>query len=623
MIYLIYLIDNFLEVNRESYSIMMKLLLVFFQDIWAKLNWRIFILFFALLLNSFVEGLGLSLLFPFLQTLGIGQGQDSPLSQWMNDGLQYLGITLNLSLLLVLLSATFVIQNCVFVLQSYLSSIYQCQYAALWRNKLFKNIIQAKWKFFLDQRVGTLINGIINETNRLSSAFFLLIQIVVNLVLIGIYFLLAILSSWQTAVILACFGAALFVLIYPFVLRGRKIGMALTHVSENMQSFTGEILNGAKLVKASAIERPIIEHFIELMNGSYKLNVWGSFNPQLLRAVFESCGVIVFCVVMGFGITKLELSPASILVAVYLYIRLYSRLATLPQTLQLLNINLPSLETLQKINTQAIAEQENYFEPAIYKAHGINTQNKTGVNVTVNNLTVWYTEQKPVLSDVSLDFSAGEILGIVGGSGSGKTTLIDCMLGLIVPNQGTIKIDGTSLGNLSQTEWRQKIGYVSQETVLFNTTIRENIVCWRSEISEAEMMEAARKANAHDFISSLPKGYETVVGERGICLSGGQRQRLGLARALIGEKKLLILDEATSALDSLSENLVIESLEELKGSITTIMVAHRLSTLKNADRIYLFEKGRILESGTWAELLKKGQLFTEFWNIQSQVHTPN
>ncbi|HEU5263965.1 MAG TPA: ABC transporter ATP-binding protein, partial [Gaiellaceae bacterium] len=221
-----------------------------------------------------------------------------------------------------------------------------------------------------------------------------------------------------------------------------------------------------------------------------------------------------------------------------------------------------------------------------------------------------------VLSGVSFDIKKGEVVALVGPSGSGKSTLADLLLRLYDPVQGAITIDGRDLRTLRQASYRSLFGVVSQEALLFNATIRENIAYGRSEISDGDIARAARIANAHDFIADLPDGYETIVGDRGVRLSGGQRQRVAIARAIVGNPQILILDEATSSLDSESERLVQRAIDGVIRGMTSVVIAHRLSTVMRADKIVVVNGGTVEAVGRHAELLATNETYGRLYRLQ-------
>jgi subfamily B ATP-binding cassette protein MsbA len=225
-------------------------------------------------------------------------------------------------------------------------------------------------------------------------------------------------------------------------------------------------------------------------------------------------------------------------------------------------------------------------------------------------------EDRPAIEDVSIEFKRGQTTAFVGPSGAGKSTIISLLCRFYEPTSGEIYVDDCPLKELNLRDWRQGIAIVTQDVHIFSGTVKDNIAYGRLEATEAEIFDAAKLANAHDFISQLPEGYDTKVGDRGVRLSGGQRQRIALARAIVRDPDILILDEATNALDSISENLIQEALNTLSQNRTVIVIAHRLSTIENADKIIVMEKGRAIEQGNLQHLLELDGLFAKLYHLQ-------
>ena len=257
--------------------------------------------------------------------------------------------------------------------------------------------------------------------------------------------------------------------------------------------------------------------------------------------------------------------------------------------------------------------------PTIVDAPGAPPIGPVRGSISFDDVSFEYLPDRPVLRDLSLEVGAGETLALVGPSGSGKTTLVGLIPRLWDVTSGAIRVDGQDIRDVTVASLRDRIGLVAQEPTLFGGTIRENILYGRLEATEAELVAAARAANADRFIDALPEGYDTIVGDRGMRLSGGQRQRVAIARAILKDPPILLLDEATSSLDNESERLVQEALDRLKVGRTTIIVAHRLSTIRAADRIAVLDDGWLVELGTGDELLARDGLYARLHRTQFDV----
>jgi ATP-binding cassette subfamily B protein len=240
-------------------------------------------------------------------------------------------------------------------------------------------------------------------------------------------------------------------------------------------------------------------------------------------------------------------------------------------------------------------------------------------DIVFEDITFAYQDRRPVVKHLTLKVPAGQTIAIVGSTGSGKSTLVKLLLRLYEVNQGRITLDGIDIRELAPQDLRQGIGLVSQDVFLFHGTVAENIAYGTFGASQREIIQAAQIAEAHGFIDQLPAGYDTIVGERGQKLSGGQRQRLAIARAVLKNPPILILDEATSAVDNETESAIQRSLEKITQDRTTIAIAHRLSTVRNADRIYVMELGQLVEWGTHEELLEREGLYANLWRVQMGV----
>lgn len=373
-----------------------------------------------------------------------------------------------------------------------------------------------------------------------------------------------------------------------------------------------DILNGIRVVKCFGQEEKEISRFKEASIKSSKQNEYNAkvfntllpligFGMQLGRYAIIVYGyVLVFHTEMQIGTLFQFLSYANIVYAPLLYI------TSMPTVIsQFLTSSSKVFEILEEA-----PEVGDIDLPLDIQIEG---------DISIRNITFGYQSYNPVLENVSVDINMGEMIGIVGHSGSGKTTLINLIMRLYDVNEGAIMIDEVNIKDISQTALRTQIGVVLQETFLFSGTIRDNIRYSKPFATDEEVIQAARIANAHDFIMNMPEGYNTMVGEKGLSLSGGERQRVAIARAIIHNPHILILDEATASLDTETEKLIQDSLNKLVANRTTLAIAHRLSTLRNADRLLVLDHGKVSEFGSHNELLKNRGIYYKLVMAQRKM----
>ena len=277
-----------------------------------------------------------------------------------------------------------------------------------------------------------------------------------------------------------------------------------------------------------------------------------------------------------------------------------------------INTNIVELQTLRR----SVEVLNEVLEAAPAESSGVRIIDRVR-EIRLRNVSVRYDSDSAVLSATNLTFTAGTITGIVGPTGAGKSTIAQLVGGLLPPSSGVLTVNGIDIRELNLPEFRKKIGYVLQDVFLFNCSIRDNIALWMDGVSHVDIEAAARLAQLHDFVESLPEGYDTVVGDRGFRLSGGECQRIAIARAVLVRPQLLILDEATSALDNLTEKAVYQAMNALRGDAIVLAVAHRLSTVKDADQIVVLESGRIVQSGTHASLMLEGGQYSKLFELES------
>lgn len=496
---------------------------------------------------------------------------------------------------------------------SYLN-IYFLQWAAIraitdLRVRLFDHLIRLSAGFFSRTNTGELMSRLMNDTamlhNVLSNATAVMVKDPVILATTFGYLV------WQAPKITLISIIVLPVCMAPIIIYNRKVrrsSRALqTHTAE-LGSVLVESFSGNRIVKAYNLEGAVSGQFRSTAGkfiGHYMRIIRSSEIPGPLLEFVGSLGVSLVLVYLISGASARP-SSADFLKVILGVWAMYRPLKNLTR----LYNNLEQARAASERVFELLATQNDIPEPSQPKA-----LQAAGAAIEFQDVGFAYGD-KQILRGVNLVVRPGQLVALVGPSGSGKTTLTNLLLRFYDPAQGSVRIGGVDIREVSTRDLRSQIAVVTQETILFNDTIRHNIGLGRPGASDSEIEEAARHANAHGFISEKPQGYDTLVGEKGVNISGGQRQRIAIARAIVRNAPILILDEATSALDTESERVVQAALEELMQRRTTICIAHRLSTIQKADLIVVLDGGRIVETGTHDKLLQARGLYSKLYELQ-------
>lgn len=454
---------------------------------------------------------------------------------------------------------------------------------------------RARWNFFSSAANGKLLNTFNRELGTIGDAMGNLANLFAQVIQLGIY--LAVPLWLNAKLTLTALGCA-FLFGVPFLLLHRvvyRLGKRNTETANLAIGRLGELLGAAKLVLGFGRQKQALHQYLETFDDHVGVTLQSQTLATAVPRLFQPLAMLAVLIAIGFALQ--DRTSISELGAV-----LWSFLGALPILAGLVQGNvsvsnfLPSYEQLVSLRDNAARCEEVSGERMFTRLlHGIELQ---GVSFS-------YPGRGQTLDCVSLSIPKGEMVALVGESGSGKSTVIDLVLGLQIPDEGFVLIDGVPLGRWQQNSFRERVGYVPQDPLLFHTSIRNNLLWSYETASEADMWAALALANADTFIRELPAGLDTVVGDRGARLSGGQRQRVALARALLRKPDLLILDEATSALDSDSERLIQQAIDRVAQETTILVVAHRLSTIAKADKVYVLHHGRIIEEGSFAVLSKR------------------
>jgi len=479
------------------------------------------------------------------------------------------------------------------------------------RDDLFGHIIYQSSDFFDYKSTGDLMSRLTNDVDRIQVAVAgsmgdLIREMFILLALLVYVFI----TDWRLALISFVIAPVAVIPLALFSRQLKKKGLLSQEKMAIIYNHLHEAITGNKIVKAFTMEKFEIKKFsratLSYFKISLKLALTGSFTSPFM----EFLGGVVAAFVLVLGATKIvqgHISPGDFVSFVVAIFYSYTPIKRLSRANNSIQQGVACYERIQEIlnsKSQIVENPDAYPLPPVKGS------------VKFENVSFGYNEMMPVLQEVSFEVMPTETVALVGLSGAGKTTIINLLSRFYDSTSGKITIDGIDIREVSLSSIRSQIGLVTQELILFNDTVRNNIAYGLEDISLEKIKEAAKAAKAHDFIMKLPKEYETITGEKGALLSSGQRQRLAIARALLKNPPILILDEATSALDSESERLIQIAMANLMKNRTTFVIAHRLSTVRRVDKIFVLDKGGITEIGTHEELCRKDGVYKKLYDLQ-------
>ena len=547
-------------------------------------------------------------------------GSSMPMPGTSNIGSQF-GFSLkdvhwSLNMCIILIFAQLSVQTIFSYMRVYLLTEVGEKSLANMRRDVYTNLLSMPMSYFTEKRVGELSNRISSDLSQIQDAISLTLAEFLRgifTLIIGLGFIFWI--SAKLALVMLAVVPVIAMLAVFFGMRIRKMSRKAQDQLAESGTIVQETFQGITIVKAFTSEFFEINRYTKsiyavvqtaIANGRFR----GAFISFMIFSVF---GAIAF--VMWFGANMIlagELTIGSLTMFVIFSMFVGGTFAGFAEMFSQLQKTLGATQSVREILR---ADGENVELAAIVK---VETNYILKGNVRFENIAFSYPSRKDVnvLKDVSLEVNSGQQIALVGPSGAGKSTVASLLLKFYEPDQGCILFDDRNSKDFPLSQLRKQMAFVPQDVILFGGTIKENIAYGKPDASDEEIIEASKKANAHEFVSRFPESYETIVGERGIKLSGGQRQRIAIARAILKDPAILILDEATSSLDSESEQLVQEALDNLMKNRTSFVIAHRLSTIRNADKIILIDKGIVSESGTHEELMSHNGLYRKLNEMQ-------
>lgn len=573
------------------------------------------------ILYSFFSAVAVFLTIPLLRTLFLAdKGASDPLSggsfvknltKFIEDLILSSGPLQGLTIICILILAAYFLKNVTGYVQSINMQRIEKGVMRDLRDELYSKVNNLSLRFFTTEKTGDLISRMTNDVNAIQmgvSATFL--DLVRAPILIAVYLFLALSISWKlTMMSLLVFPLTIFIIV--------KIGASLKRRSLRMQSKAADVLSvitetiyGSKVIRAFGATKYMDKLFKKESEKLYDLTIRNAKASELAQPVTEFLSVAAATLIIWIGgreiLSGKTLDASEFIGFIFIIFQLATPIKNLSSVNNRIQMASASADRIFQILDHPVEIRES-DNPAEFS--------ELTDGISIKDMSFEYEHGKPVLDSINLEIRKSKIVALVGPSGAGKSTLADLIARFYDVTSGSIAYDGVNLKDISISSLRRTVGIVQQETILFNDTIRNNIIFGMENVKEDELKRICRAANAYEFIMKTEKGFDTVIGERGLKLSGGQRQRISIARTLLRNPSILILDEATSSLDTESEQIVQNAIDSMMMGRTSIVIAHRLSTIINADKIVVIDKGRIVQQGTHRELIAEEGLYKRLYFI--------
>lgn len=569
------------------------------------------------LLSAAFEGFGLGFLLTFLQ--GVTDSSAPP----VETGIQFVDVWLLASNApsqerLYRVSALIIIITVTRSIFAYCAALYasigKFKLAYQLRLRIFEQLQSLPISYFARTRSGELVNSITNEIFQIMQAFESVALIIISGTTLLVYLGSMLLLSWQLTVVSIMLFSLLSAGISTLLGRVREASFARSQASGRYVSVALEFINGIRTVKAFGAQDFERKRFYRQNKEFLDASTRAVSFMSIVSPLIEGVATIFLIGLMLFSMTVLipsgQLQIASLLTFMFVMLRIMPLVKNLNGTVSKFHNYYGSFDKITEVLRE---DNKTYLKSGTRRFPGLQH------SIEFRSVDFGYSPTDLVLKDITLLIEKGKTTALVGASGAGKSTLADLIPRFYDPTQGQILVDGTNLKAFETNSIRHKLAVVSQDTFIFNDTIRNNIAYALEDAGLEAVERAAQLSNALEFIREMPQGFDTVLGDRGVRLSGGQRQRIAIARALLRDPEILILDEATSALDSVSEQLIQASIESLSKGRTVIAIAHRLSTISNADKIVVLEQGEIVEQGSYEELLRQRGKLWNYHQVQNKL----
>lgn len=592
--------------NRKIF----KLVALLHRSFW-NYRWHIGLMGLLTVVSGILEGIGINAIIPLFSFIDGGKNDPADIiSKLIKQLFFFLHIQYSLHFLLIFIIVLFLSKSIFLFFGQYVITRIVSDYQQKTRNELLRLFLLTDWPYLSKQKMGHLDQIFITQIRDSSTILVLISNSFLLFVNIFVYSFLVVNTSWGIAVLALLFGMIGLFLLKPQFYKTQIVFDEILKKSKDLGHFLSESIVGMKSIKSMSAEKRIIEQGSDHFEQLKEMQVRAGWLQNLGQAMIQPFSIVFIISIFIYFYKSQMFNFASFAVSVYAINKIFANIQMVQSTIYTWNSLLPSLLNVSYYHEEARRHKEQNSGVGKFDFYD---------RLKFKNVFFSYEDdlQKNILSGLNLSINRGEMVGLIGSSGAGKTTVVDLLLRLFRPQKGEIVLDGINISDISLEDWRKNVGYVSQDIFLMNDTIENNIKFFDESITKKEIQEVIIMANSAEFIAGLPQGIQTVIGERGLKLSGGQRQRIVLARILARKPKILILDEATSSLDNESEILIQKAIEGLRGKITVIAIAHRLSTVLNFDKLFVLENGKIVEEGIPKNLLEDADsYFYKIYNLK-------
>ncbi|MBT2758425.1 ABC transporter ATP-binding protein [Mesobacillus foraminis] len=579
----------------------MKNILYFVKSIFSFAGKKLYLNLISIILIGLLEGIGIILLIPLINFTGViktESGTESNLN-WINDKFNNTPQEVSLIVILGVFVCIIIVHSIFQRNQTILNTQIQQQYLSHLRNETYQELIESNWGFFLKNKKSDIVNIMTSEIVRVSGGINMVLNFVAALVFTAIQIFIAFWLSPLMTIAILTFGIALIFFSKKFIKKSSFIGEETIQLSKLYMAGITDHFNGIKDIKSNSLEESYIK-WIHSFSTKFEKNLVNLIRLKTKsQLIFKIVSAFLTASFIYFSIRMFQAQPAQVMLIIVIFTRIWPRLSGIQANLEQLGEIVPSFRYLISIKKECVKAKE-LTEDGYKDIKPINIS----VGLECRAVYFQYNENQSVytLKNINVKIPTNKMTAVVGHSGAGKSTLIDLLMGLNKPVRGEVLLDEAPLTTEKLLQLRRSISYVPQDSFLFNGSIRDNLLMSKPDSIDEQIWSALKFSSAYEFVSRLPNGLDTIIGDRGVRLSGGERQRLVLARAILRRPSILVLDEATSALDTENEAKIQKALEKLKGEMTIVVIAHRLSTIKSADQVIVLDQGRIIQQGGYNQL---------------------